>query len=247
MPQDVALEFWYALSLMPLASFDLKARVSDCLTASDASERGGGVCFAMRLRPQYLPVVQAELCLAPGRARDLVGLVELFGGLGGARMAFERLGVDLAVYACSEIQPEAVRVTTARWPDCIHWGDVRFVDAAKVKSLLAKAPHVRVVFVVGGSPCQGVSRINVDRGGWRDERTRLARHIPRVAELIRSAAPGVKVHTLGENVSSMTASDRDAFADLYGSIPVELCSGGCSPVKRPRLYWISWPSRGAPT
>ena len=199
------------------------------------------MCFATRLKPQYLPVVQAELGTAPGRGRDLVGLVELFGGLGGARMAFERLGVDLAVYASSEIQPEAVRVTTARWPDCVHWGDVRSVDAAKVKALLAKAPHLKVVFVVGGSPCQGVSRINVGREGWSDERTQLARHIPRVAELIRTAAPGVKVHTLGENVASMTADDRDAFSVLYGSIPVELCSGGCSPVKRPRLYWISWP------
>ena len=49
------------------------------------------------------------------------------------------------------------------------------------------------------------------------------------------------MHTLGENVASMTASDRDAFSDLYRSIPVELCSGSCSPVKRSRLYWISWP------
>ena len=184
MPQDVALELWYALSLMPLASFDLRAPVSDCLTASDASEQGGRVCFATRLKPQYLPVVQAELGTAPGRGRDLVGLVELFGGLGGARMAFERLGVDLAVYACSEIQPQAFRDTTARWPDCVHLGDVRLVDAAKVRSLLAKAPRVRATFAVGGSPCQGVSRINVGRAGSEDERARLARRIPRVAELI---------------------------------------------------------------
>ena len=62
-----------------------------------------------------------------------------------------------------------------------------------------------------------------------------------MAELVRAAAPQVQVLTLGENVSSMTASAREKFSRVLGSVPVDLCASGCSPAKRPRLYWLNWP------
>ena len=54
-------------------------------------------------------------------------------------------------------------------------GDVNLIDRAKVRELLSRAPHLKVMFVAGGSPCQGVSRINATGAGWGDERARLAR------------------------------------------------------------------------
>ena len=124
-------------------------------------------------------------------------------------MAFERLGIDVALHASSEVSGPAVRATRARWPSCVRLGDVNLVDRARVRELLSRAPHLKVAFVAGGSPCQGVSRIDATGAGWGDERTELAQHIPRVAALIKEEVPEVTVHALAENVASMSEADRE--------------------------------------
>jgi len=43
--------------------------------------------------------------------------------------------------------------------------------------------------MTGGSPCQGVTRVNVEAQGWREERTLLVAEIPRITALVREAAP----------------------------------------------------------
>ena len=193
------------------------------------------------MHPRSIPAALTDLSQGRGACRDEVGLVELFGGIGGARMALERLGIEVAVHTSAEILPEASRAARLRMPTCVEFGDVRNVDEAAIRGLLAKAPHLRVLIVIGGSPCQGVARINASGQGWAEERTRLVDHIPRAAAIVKRVAPEIRVLTLGENVSSMSPEDRERFSKALGSVPVQLCSGDSSPVRRPRLYWINWP------
>ena len=46
LPHGVKAEFFLALGLLPLHQFDLRAQLSTMVTASDASETGGAVCWS---------------------------------------------------------------------------------------------------------------------------------------------------------------------------------------------------------
>ncbi|CAK0905850.1 unnamed protein product [Prorocentrum cordatum] len=211
----VGAELFLALCLLPLHQFDLRCPVSPLVTFSGASETGRGVCWSNKLRPSAVAPSLADLCQGRATGRDEVGLAELFSGIGGGRMAFDRLGIEVAAHATAELLPEARRVSHQQWPSAIELGDVTKITLNTIKAAMSRAPHLRVPFVLGGSPCQGVARIN---------------------------ACG-QAFTLGENVSSMTAADRGRFSQgqVMGVVPVELRAGGCSLVKRPRLYWVDWP------
>ena len=92
----VRYELVHALCLPPQREFDLRAPASGTLTSSDASLRGGGACFSVGLKQQVTPPVLGELGRPLGNGRDQVGLIFLFSGIGGTRMALEHLGADLA-------------------------------------------------------------------------------------------------------------------------------------------------------
>ena len=80
--------------------------------------------------------------------------------------------------------------------------------------------------MTGGSPCQGVTRVNVEAKGWQGDQTRLVAEIPRVANLAQEAAPTLTVLQSAENVSSMSADDREKFSELLRAVPIELCASG---------------------
>ena len=67
-------------------------------------------------------------------------------------MALERLGIEVCLHASAEVFEPALRVARQRWPDCVELGDVRDITAETLRGLLAGAPHLRVLFVVGGFP-----------------------------------------------------------------------------------------------
>ncbi|CAK0836863.1 unnamed protein product, partial [Prorocentrum cordatum] len=227
LPTDVCADLALALSLLPLLEFDLRAPVDSMITASDASERGGGACWTRCLRPGFrdsaLPVP------AQGRGANRGEGIELFGGIGGGRMALERLGIEVSLRASAEVFEPAKRVVQRRWSNCVELGGVRSISAESLRVLLARGPHLRVLFVLGGSPCQGVARVNVAAGGWAEARAQPVGHIPRVAAPAREARPGLVALSFAENASSISEEDRRHFAGALGSVPIELCASGCSP------------------
>ena len=66
--------------------------LSTLVTASDASEEGGGVCRSAGLTANVDAFVRQALRANQGIALGQCGLVETLSGIGGARRALEVLG-----------------------------------------------------------------------------------------------------------------------------------------------------------
>jgi hypothetical protein len=49
-----------------------------------------------------------------------------------------------------------------------------------------------------------------------------------------------------ENVSSMSPNDEKYYSETWNMPPLDICSRACSWVRRPRLYWVSWPVQEEP-
>jgi len=89
----LADEFLSLLCAIPLLRMDLRLSCDSLTTCSDASEWGAGVCYATTITEQGRDALGGFSRQVGGPGRDEVGLIELFGGIGGGRRALEILGV----------------------------------------------------------------------------------------------------------------------------------------------------------
>lgn len=107
-------------------------------------------------------------------------LGSLFSGAGGFELAASRWGIQ-PVWA-SEIVPYAVSVTSARFPDMAHLGDITKMDGHSI-------PPVDVIS--GGSPCQDVSTSSPTRSdGIHGKRSGLFWEMIRVIREMKEATNG---------------------------------------------------------
>ncbi len=91
------------LLVLPLVYFDFRAGVSPVVSCSDASEQGGGVCVARALSAVGREAALRRLRPLANLFRGRVGLWESFAGIGGARRAFELLGIHPAFYVAVKL------------------------------------------------------------------------------------------------------------------------------------------------
>jgi site-specific DNA-cytosine methylase len=176
------------------------------VSCSDASLSGGGVCVSRGLSEAgHVASSGFELerpCL-PG-AEGII-LISLFDGIGGARRALDVLGMAVCCYICSEIDPEAMRVVTAAWPEAEHWGNVSDITEDWIRRLSLRFPRAVLVLVIGGSPCQQLTGLNADRSGLAGKKTQLFHHVGRIFNLFKKIFCFATVHRLLENVASTGA------------------------------------------
>lgn len=78
--------------------------------------------------------------------------MSLFDGISCGRLALERAQVPVVSYDAYEINPYAVEVSRKNFPSIVHHGDVTTANFNQ---------HKNVDLLIGGSPCQGLSRANV--------------------------------------------------------------------------------------
>ncbi|CAK0870953.1 unnamed protein product, partial [Prorocentrum cordatum] len=224
LPAPVQRELLLAVGLLPLMRCDLRTPVSGLVTVSDASMRKGAVCRAVRLLPHGVEAAKAS-------RRRQVGRLQVEDGP-------SLLGLSVAVYAASETDPEACRVVKHAWPDVVELGDVSKLSAQDIAKIRDRAPHVRWVLLFAGAPCVDLTRLSVDRRGLSGARSGLFYEIKRVKSLVKEVFPvEVEVFDLIENVSSMTAEDRDTMSEHMGLAPVMIDAADISHVRRERLYW----------
>ena len=248
-PPQVQFEIVRFLCAVPLAQMNLRSVFLGSVTASDASEYGGGFCVSKGLTPMGVHAshcsIRGDLPEVPDHVQVLT--VGLFDGIGALRVCADALLLPMAGHVSSEVSKEGNRVVEAHFADSIMVGSVEQIDDAMVCDWAAKFSNVGVVLVGGGPPCQGVSGLNSDRkGALRDARSSLFPHVGRVHKLCQKRFPWAQVHFLMESVASMDDDDRYIMSQDIGVLPWRIDSFGLSLCHRPRLYWLSWDLKGGP-
>ena len=113
---DTREELLQALALLPFLLTDFRLVVIPLVTARDASESGFGIPRPSSLSARgQVALVELQGAAAP-MATNKVGLVEVCGGIGGARRALELLGVEAASRAFVKCAPAARCVVAQEWP-----------------------------------------------------------------------------------------------------------------------------------
>ena len=171
-------------------------------------------------------------------ADDEVALLALFDGIGGARRSFELCGVNLAVYMSCEIDEPARRVVRYTWPTRVEMGSVVDLTADAVAKVLQEHPRVKLLVVVGGFPCKGMSSASITGEGLLNVHSVLLFEMLRVLRELREQLE-IPVEYIGECVASMKPEQRVECTRLFGVTPVMADGGDISHTRRQRLYWCS--------
>eukprot|EP00973_Karenia_brevis_P047951 6654572-Karenia_brevis.AAC.1 len=128
-----------------------------------------------------------------------VGLIDLCGGIGGARQALELVGCRVAVFASSEIDESCRRVVKRQWPEVIELPPVQDIDQEALLLVWRLCTHVALIIVAAGSPCQDLSGLNSAGEGLQGSRSGLFFLVVRVMELIRQIFQEMPVFRFLEN------------------------------------------------
>jgi DNA (cytosine-5)-methyltransferase 1 len=128
----------------------------------------------------------------------MLKLGSLFDGAGGFLLAGQYAGF-IPVWA-SEIEPFPIRVTSKRFPNIRHLGDIRQIRGGAI-------PAVDVITF--GSPCQDISIAGGKRKGLSGERSGLFNEAVRIIKEMREATDGkYPKFAVWENVCGAFSSNK---------------------------------------
>lgn len=149
------------ISLAPLSFVDFRVQPSPVVTASDASEFGGGVTMSTGLTESGSVAAGCSIrgdVLEPIEVTSVLA-VGLFDGIAALRVAMDVLGWNVLGHVSVERDPGARRVVEAHCPSSVFVEDVTSVDQAMVVEWAGKFSQASLVVLGGGPPCQGVSKV----------------------------------------------------------------------------------------
>ena len=232
-----------------LRATDLRAKLNGVVTASDACESGGGMTYASKLSAMGVRETVAmeqkadQICLdefQDSAEQQSTLVLDFFAGIGGLSRALKMAGHDVHRLIVIESCAECRRLHAAHWPGCEFITDIQKVRRRDLEKIMRSVPDLGLVICGGGSPCQGLSKLSVNRMHLEDPRSAL---FYKLAEILRwvedlSLELGVKAVQFVENV---VGDDRDIeeMSDVLGRKPLYMCPSSFSRVRRPRLFWTN--------
>lgn len=177
--------------------------------------------------------------------KDLV-VLSLFDGMGGGRIALDKLGITPKKYFASEIKKHAIKCATTNYPDIIEIGDVTKVKYEDNKLYNDKGEVVyegHIDLLIGGSPCQDFSIANLQNKkndnyityGLRGSKSKL------FYEYLRLKKEIAPTYFLLENVYMRESSERQLNSYL-GVKGLHINSNLVSYQDRKRIYWTNIPN-----
>ena len=172
--KEVAIELVRFLTLLPLAVMNFRTPFEEAVTASDASNQGGGICITRGLTPFGEAVSKGLVRGDKYEDPDMIQVLSigLFDGVSALRVALDGLGAPLIGHISVEIQEEARRVVEGFFPDTIFVVDIADITEEMVMGWALRFGAAGLVLLGAGPPCQGVSGLNADRrGALRDFRS----------------------------------------------------------------------------
>ncbi|WP_165769084.1 DNA cytosine methyltransferase [Virgibacillus profundi] len=158
-------------------------------------------------------------------------ILSLFDGISVAQVALEKAGITYNEYFASEINKDSITVTKDNYPNTVHIGDVTKIDKSIISNL------GKIDLLVGGSPCQGISRSKNGRLNLDDPRSKLFFEYVRIRDwIIKNNNPDVKF--LLENVKP-NKETLEIMNEHMGCEATEIDSVLVSAQRRKRLYWTN--------
>ena len=217
---------------------NLTAKLSGMTTASDASSTGGAVGKSLTLTPAGREFAAADLQgLAEGKEIPVLAL-SLFNGIGCAFRCYDLCGVQPMVCVAYEINKEANRVTSRRWPHVRLEKDVRSLTREVMHEWRYLYPGVREIHLWAGFPCVGLSAVRFGRLNLDDPQSGLFWEVVRILkELKQVFGFNFPVKYALENVASMDVEAEQEISSVLNAKPLKLDSADAVPLHRPRFCW----------
>ena len=160
-----------------------------------------------------------------------MNVLSLFDGISCGQLALERANIKIDCYYASEIDQNCIQLTQRHFPNTIQLGDVCKIDNNVLKTL------PKIDLLIGGSPCQNLSRAGNGMGLKGDE-SKLFYEYVRVLKWIKeNNNPNIKF--LLENVE-MKNSNKEIISNELKTQPILINSKLVSAQNRPRLYWCNF-------
>ena len=190
--------------------------------------------------------MEAENQEATGVASDFrdvpqkVVVIDLFAGIGGLERALELAQVKPWFSVAVESDADCRRCLRRRFPGMEFCSDIKRIDREQVKKWLKKIPDANGVIVGGGSPCQGLSKLSVDRRHLEDPRSKLFHNAVAVMKMVKeeSKLAGMWCIRFLENVVPDEVDIQEMSIALEMR-PRLVDSKHLSRARRPRLFWFS--------
>jgi len=152
-----------------------------------------------------------------------MNVLSLFDGMSCGQIALNKAGIKYDKYFACEIKEHAMKVTQHNYPNTIQLGDVRNVKASDLP---------KIDLLIGGSPCQDLSRGNAVRDGLEGEKSSLFYEYLRLMNELKPT------YWLLENVI-MEGEQSMIISEAVGTEPVRINSSLLSAQLRDRLYWTN--------
>ena len=239
-------------ALLPAVATDLRAQIDGVVTASDACETGGGACYASRL--SRMGVEELEQIMEEGgpmeqeAASDFrdteqkVIVIDLFAGIGGLDRALQHAKLKPWFVVAVESDPDCRRCLRRKFPGLELCSDIRKIDRNMVRRWLRQIPDASGVLVGGGSPCQGLSKLSVDRSHLADPRSALFYEAVRVFDLVKEVAKE-EIMWCSKFLENVVPDEEDVrvMTSALGMHPLLVDAKHLSRARRPRLFWLSVP------
>ena len=243
LPSEVLAELWACFYMSVFSFMNFRMDIDPTVTASDASESGGGLVASTGLTDWGKRVSQGTIRgeKVEDFQEDGLLVISLFDGLGSLRLALDGLKVSLAGYISVEQNPDAQRVLEGHFPSSMCYSDVAQLTREDIQQIAATFPNCRAVLLGGGPPCQGVSQLNASkRGAVDDPRSSLHVCFDRIKGWVSEVFTWCPSFFLMESVASMNDKDRSIYTRSSGVLPYKIDSYHLAPCKRPRLWWFNW-------
>jgi len=152
-----------------------------------------------------------------------MNVLSLFDGMSCGQIALNKAGIKYDNYFASEIKKDAIKVTQYNYPGTIQLGDVTKINAKNLP---------KIDLLIGGSPCQDLSRANKNRLGLDGLKSGL------FFEYYRLFTELKPIFFLLENVI-MNDSDYMIISEMMGTEPIRINSSLVSGQLRDRMYWTN--------
>ena len=149
-PDRVRAELSCCVALAPLSYMDLRAPYDSVVTASDASESGGGLSFSSGLTHFGLQA-SGKSVRGDGRAGlddHQVLVISLCDGIGSCRVALDVLGAKVGGCVAVESDPAARRVVESSFGSTEFVSAVEDISDKMVKSWACKYSRSHLVLIV---------------------------------------------------------------------------------------------------